>query len=214
MNIKSLDKKYIFILVLLTLSGVISWRSYFKTFVQQDTVNISTFPTEINGWTSIDLPLSDKEYAILETRNAFVRRYISPDQTKAVFLYIIYSQTNRKVAHEPELCYAGGGLTMVKKFKDSFTFQNKTYFAQNLLFEQGNRKDVVFYWFKVGNFYTDNYLYQQIQIAIKSLLGQPASSALIRLSAVTLDNNIAKAESDIKEFAGLIMPYLDEYLPE
>lgn len=212
MNLKN-NKKYIIILILITLSGIVSWRSYFQTYRQEDTVSIHSFPTEINGWTSEEMPMTEKEYAILETRNTFVRRYISPDQTKEVYLYIVYSQTNRRVAHEPELCYAGGGLTMVKKFKDSFQSQGKQYFAQNLLFEQGYRKDIVFYWFKVGNIFTDNYLYQQIQIAIKSLLGQSSSSALIRLSAITVNDGIPKATADIKEFAEMIIPLLEKHLP-
>ncbi len=208
-----IDKKYILIIILLILAGITSWRSYFQTYGQEDTVSIHTFPTEINGWTSIDIPLTEKEYSILETKNAFVRKYTSPDKSKEVFLYLIYSQTNRRVAHEPELCYSGGGLTLVRKFQDSFTYEGKTLHAQNLLFEQGNRKDIVFYWFKVGDTFTANYLMQQIQIAIKTLLRQPASSALIRLSAVTMDADVEKAQADIKEFARLIIPHLKKHLP-
>jgi EpsI family protein len=208
-----MDKKYIIIIILLVLAGFASWKNYFQTYRQKDTVSIHSFPEEIQGWTSEEIPMTEKEYAILETKNTFVRKYTSPDESKTVFLYVVYSQTNRRVAHEPELCYSGGGMTLVKKFQDTFTSGGRTYQAQHLRFEQGNRKDIVFYWFKVGDTFTASYLKQQILIAVKSLLGQPRSSALIRLSAVVLDHDTDKAVRDIKEFAGLIVPHLEQHLP-
>ena len=108
---KKFDKKFIFILSLIFIAGGISWYSYLKEYTQKDTVNIHDFPKTIGAWQSEELTITEDEYAILETKNAFARRYFQ-DSGKEVYLFIVYSQHNRKVSHPPELCYTGSGMTL------------------------------------------------------------------------------------------------------
>lgn len=207
---KNFSPKYIVILILLAIAGYISWSSFFKTYSQNDTVNIHTFPKTIAGWESEEMKITDEEYAILETKNAFSRQY--KKDGKSVVLFIVYSQNNRKVSHPPELCYAGSGMTLVNEVKQTWSIHQKDLGVSRLLFEYGPYKQIVSYWFKVGDTYTNNYWKQQLLIAIKSLLGQPASSALIRLSTNVPEGNVEKAEEDLKEFAATIYNELPKYL--
>src|SRR3989338_3669309 len=100
---KRFDKSTLFILGIFAVSLAISWQLYFKQYLQKDTVSISVFPEKIGPWRGEDIPLQDTDYEILETKNAFVRRYTTPEG-KEVFLFIVYSQNNRKVSHPPEIC--------------------------------------------------------------------------------------------------------------
>jgi EpsI family protein len=208
---KNFSAKYIVILILLAIAGYISWSSFFKTYTQSDTVNIHTFPKSISGWNAEELKITDEEYDILETKNAFSRSYKTSDG-KDVMLFIVYSQSNRKISHPPELCYSGSGMTLLSETADTWPLNSTQLKVNKLLFEYGPSKQVVTYWFKVGDTYTNNYWKQQWLIAYKSLLGQPASSALIRLSTVISNGDLRKGEEDLKEFTSLIFPQLPKYL--
>lgn len=209
---KSRNIKNLLILFLLILACTMSWSFYFKNYIQQDTVNIHVFPKEIGDWSSQELIITDDDYAVLETRNAFVRKYTSKE-SKEVHLFTVYSQNNRKVSHPPEICYTGGGITVLdNKSTEIKTNDNSIIPARKLTLEQGRFEHVAYYWFKVGDTFTSNYWKQQFRIALNTFLGKKASSALIRLSAVVENGNKSKSEEDIQDFARLILPHLKEHL--
>ena len=208
------DKKISLIIFLLLVSGAISWNQYFKKYRQKDTVNISAFPKKIDSWTSEDLPISEADYEILETRNVFVRKYTNSKGQEA-YLFLVYSQNNRKVSHPPEVCYTGGGVTISEHSLDTITVtsQNLLVEVNKLLLAKGNTKQVAIYWFKVGDSFTASYWKQQVLIALKTLARRPSSSALIRVSVTVADNNEAKAIAESKDFARRIIPEIFKYLP-
>lgn len=199
---------------LFILSAVVSWKMYFKKYVQKDTVNIHEFPREIAGWTSVDIPLTEEEYAILETKNAFTRRYKGPDGQE-IYLLMVYSQTNRKVSHPPEICYTGSGASIVGNEPASFEVPGleKPIRANKLTLEYGRVLQLSYYWFKVGDEYTSNYWKQQLLIAVKSLFDDSSSSALIRIASTVGEGGKEKAEESIRQFARLVVPLIPEYLP-
>lgn len=201
------------IIALLVLSGIISWHSFFKTFTQSDTVNIHLFPKTIGEWTSTELPITDEEYAILETKNAFVRKYSHPGK-EDVYLFIVYSHNNRKVSHPPEICYTGSGVDVLgnKKVTVHTSTSERTINVNQLKLEKGPLKEIAFYWFKVGHSYTSNYWKQQALIAMNFFLGRPSSSAIIRVSSDIQDSNEESAVMLLKSFTAQILPHLKLYL--
>lgn len=205
---------YWVVLAIFIFAGTLSWNLYFKVYRQEDTVDISSFPTEMEGWISTELPITEQEMEILETRNVFVRSYKNSSGDE-VALFVVYSQNNRKVSHPPEICYTGGGAAILRNEKDSVFSDHlkKEVAANRLTISKGKFNQIAFYWFKVGDSFTPNYWKQQGLIALKSFLGQPASSALIRISANVENNDTSKAISDIKEFGRLIFPHLYQHLP-
>jgi EpsI family protein len=208
-----MSKKVRPVLIILFVSGVIAWTLYFRVYHQSDTVNINNFPTTIGEWSSKDLPISDYDLSILETRNAFVREYSNP-QGQHIYLYTVYSQNNRKVSHPPEICYTGSGATIVSSVPDFFEGKDKAKIDVNrLVVEKGAESQIVLYWFKVGNTFTSNYWKQQSLIAINTLLGKPSSNALIRLSINIPSSGIDDGVSELKKFASLLLPTFIQYLP-
>lgn len=207
---------YIFILVLFIFAGYFSWKLYFKVYRQDDTVSIHSFPTTVGEWTSEELPLSATEKAILETDNAFVRRYTNSTGDE-VMLFIVYSQNNRKVSHPPEICYTGAGAAILNNAHDSFEVQTDDGLLEiagnRLTVEFGRYDQTVFYWFKVGDTFTGNYWEQQGLIALKSFLGKPSSSAMIRLSADVKNDDSKGTMAAIKTFGQAITPILPHHLP-
>ncbi|MBF0532567.1 MAG: EpsI family protein [Candidatus Omnitrophica bacterium] len=199
---------------LLIIAGIISWRFYFQAYIQQDSVSVHAFPRTVGKWTSEEIPISDNEYAILETRNVFIRKYTSPEKEE-VYLYVVYSQNNRKISHPPEICYTGGGETILSKknFLIPVSGPEKNLTVNELHLDQGTVEQISIYWFKVGSQFTSDYLKQQFLLALNSLTGKPSSSAMIRVSSVINGKDLTTTEDVVKKFSQLILPELKKYLP-
>ncbi|MDE2222730.1 MAG: EpsI family protein [Candidatus Omnitrophica bacterium] len=206
-------RQYMIILVCFIVAALASWKFYFDIAYQKDTVDIHQFPTSIQGWTSKDLFISKNDLAILETNNVFARKYTGP-QGQHVYLFIVYSQHNRKASHPPEVCYTGSGIHIDQDVRDSIPVAYKDLHipANRLLLQSGGFQQIALYWFKVGDVFTRNYWKQQILVAFDSLLGRDTGSALIRISA-DVNGDPKAAVSRIKGFTNLITPLLFKYLP-
>lgn len=201
--------------ICLIIVAIVSLNLYFKTADEVDTISIDHFPRVIGPWQSEDLPISKEDLSILETSNAFVRKYTNTVDGGEVFLFLVYSQHNRKVAHPPEICYLGSGVTITENVHDPIgvDYKNLTISTNRLKLLRRNLQHIAFYWFKVGNKFTANYWEQQLLIAVNALLGNSQGSALIRISADINEENQEKVVKDIKSFANLIAPSLYKYLP-
>jgi EpsI family protein len=205
----------LFIKITLGILMVLSWNLYFTNFSEKDTVKIIEFPKTIGSWTSEELPISKEDLSMLETDNAFVRRYTNRENGEEVYLYIVYSQHNRKVAHPPELCYTGAGVSIIQNVHDPIPveFKSLTIPTNRLKLLRKNYEHLAFYWFKVGEKFTANYWEEQILIAFNTLVGSKSGSSLIRVSADVVNDNQEKAIRNVKSFTNLITPALFQYLP-
>ncbi|MFH1282035.1 MAG: exosortase C-terminal domain/associated protein EpsI, partial [bacterium] len=156
-----------------------------------------------------DIPIPENDYAILETRNLFVREYKNK-QGQFVYLYLIYSEDNRKVSHPPEICLLGSGMTIVEKNPIQLTSPIK---AMKLIVEKEKIPQMYIYWFKAGNVYTDNYIKQQMKIVIDRMLGKRTAGAMIRISTDLKTNDKEEAFNLLKSFSNEISPLLAKYIP-
>lgn len=209
-----MNKQTLFLFALFIIAAFISWPLYFHNYAAPDTVSIHEFPMNVADWTAEEIPISDHDYSILETRNAFTRMYTRPDGGQ-VLLYIIYAQHNRKVAHPPEICYTGGGSTIIKKDTCTIPYgqEGKSVSVNKVFLDTDHHQQIMYYVFKIGNSFTPSYWRQQILIGLKTLLGQPSSSAMIRLTTVIEKNDADKAADLMNDFAADIFPLLPRYLP-
>ncbi len=208
------NKSFIILAVCLALSGILSWNLYFKKYLAKDTVDISYFPEKIGQWVSRDLPIAKEDYDILETKNVFVRLYKNREDQE-IYLFIVYAQNNRKVSHPPEVCYTGSGISILEHTIDSVLIPDGHVMLKvnELLLAKAQAKQLAYYWFKVGDSFTTSYWKQQILIALKTLTGKPASSALIRVSMDINNNDKSTAANLLKEFLASIIPLTPQYLP-
>lgn len=209
------QKKTRIIQIILLVAFILSLNLYFKTATEHDTVDINTFPRTIGSWTSEELPISSEDLSMLETKNAFVRKYTNNVDGGEVYLFLVYSQHNRKVAHPPEICYLGSGVSITENIHDPITveYNNLTIPTNRLKLLRKNLQHIAFYWFKVGNRFTSNYWEQQLLIALGAITGSSQGSALIRISADLVNDNQDKAVYSIKSFTNLITPILFKDLP-
>ena len=205
-----MNKNLIIVSVILTIVAIISIASYLPA--RKDAalgVKVADFPKQIGEWVGTDMPIDERSYEILETRNLFIREYKNP-QGDIVYLYMIYSEDNRKVSHPPEVCLLGSGITIADKTTIQLSAAVK---ATRLVVEKADTREEVIYWFKAGNLQTDKYLTQQLKIVIDRLSGKRTAGAMIRMTSSIKDDN-EKATIDLmKSFYAQIQPLLERYIP-
>ncbi|MFH0827561.1 MAG: exosortase C-terminal domain/associated protein EpsI [Candidatus Omnitrophota bacterium] len=203
------NKTFSAVVLILVISGIFGFSSYFSAPVDSKDTLIKNFPRVIGGWKAQDIPLDQRIYDLLETKNLIMRDYQDP-QGRIINLYIIYSQDNRKVSHPPEICLQGDGATVVEKTPLKISAAIK---ANKLAMEKKLTREIAVYWYKAGSHYTANYVDQQIRMSWDRLMGRKTSLSLIRVIAVVENNNDQEALSRIREFSALIEPLLPEYAP-
>jgi EpsI family protein len=204
------NRSFFVVITILAIVSVIGIVSYFPNrFDTGSKIKVAEFPKTIGEWTGTDIPLDEKVYQILETRNLFVRDYKNTSGD-TVNLYIVYSEDNRKVSHPPEVCLMGSGMTIADKSSIQITPSIR---ATKMIVEKADTRELVVYWFKAGNLQTDKYLKQQLKIVTDRMFGRRTSGALIRLSMEIKDGKQEEALALVKEFVREIETLLQRYVP-
>jgi EpsI family protein len=205
------NKNFVILTCILGLAALISLFSYIPTRSERgDKIMVKDFPMQVGLWQAKDIPLSERDFQILETRNLFVRDYTNPDQ-ESVNFYVVYSEDNRKASHPPEVCYMGSGLTIVDK--SSFQLTKNIKATKMTVEKEGVQNQLVVYWLKAGKFQTDKYLNQQFKMVMDRTFGRKTSGALLRLSTDIKNDNTEEALERIREFAREIEPLVEKYIP-
>ena len=204
-----MKKQFIAVLCVLIAAAAISMSSYLASRSPDDNgVDISDFPKQIGEWSSQDIALDKRVYDLLETDNLIMRNYTDPDG-RLINLYIIYSRTNRKVAHPPEICLQGDGALITGKrpvkLTDSIT-------ATELILDGNKNKEITLYWYKAGKKFTNDYVKQQLDMSLKIITGQKTSIAMIRL-ITPYEGDKVDEFAMLQSFARSIEPLLEQYLP-
>ena len=208
------NKKYLTIVILLLITITISWGFYFNDYQHKDSINIKDFPTTIDQWSSKDLPIDKSDLVILETKNAFLRRY-TDDKGRRVYLYIVYSESSPKATNPPEVFYNELGVSIIDKGKKYITIASSdiTFKVNWLLLDNDENQQMVYYLYKVGDTYTHSYWKQRALAAFYNVIGKKTGSALIRISTNIVNGQQKEAIDLTNEFACLIIPQLMQRIP-
>jgi len=197
------------IIVLLVIAAGLSVALYFRPVDETASVKITNFPMEIGEWHGKDIQLEEKVYKILETRNLVMREYKNIATNQVVYLYIVASDINRRVAHPPEVCYTGDGVEILEKKEANLGFLKVDSFISR---KNGN-ESLIFYWFKAGDKFTTSYLIQQAKSAVNQMMGKNTGSALIRVSTDIINKDKEKASQLLQEFSRKIIPIVLKNTP-
>ncbi|MCM8782510.1 MAG: EpsI family protein [Candidatus Omnitrophica bacterium] len=199
------NRSFIIVIAILLVVAIIGSRAYLPTrFDAASIATVTDFPRQIGDWTGEDIPINELTYNILETKNVVMRKYKNKNGD-AVYLYIVYSEQNRRVVHPPEICMTGAGMNILEKNPIQLTDSIR---AVRMLMEKAPLRELVVYWFKVGDFYTDKFLKQQLRVAWEHTLGRRMPAGLIRLSTTIKDNDEKTALELLRTFASLIQTLL------
>jgi len=208
------NNNFLITVIILTVVALIAVPFYYYVPNSKEEASVSNIPLELGDWKGKDLEIEERVFEILETRNLIMREYESK-QGEKVYLYIVYSQDNRKVSHPPELCMEGEGLTVKSKEVIPFVLsQNITIKANKFIIEGSKVRNLVVYWYKAGSAYMTDYLKQQLKVALDRLSFKRTCGALIRISVVLSEEDDQEKKLQlISNFCKELYPYLDKVIP-
>lgn len=204
------NRTFFIVVGILVFAAVIGLSAYLPSRVESGKeVRMEVFPTVIGDWQGTDMELSKRDFEILETTNLIMREYKN-SKAESVYLYIVYSGDNRNVVHPPEICYTGGGATIIAK---SVTPLTPVISANKFVIEDKDTHQLVTYWFKSTNVNTYDYFKQQFKVVVDRMLRKKTSGALIRISTTMKGDDEKTALELVKGFAAQIEPLLAKYVP-
>lgn len=198
---------FIALIIVLLAAGAVSLELFNREMSASDKLDVHVFPMTVGEWQGRELPITEKEYNILETRNLISREYVNHAGDK-LYLLIIYSETNRSVFHPPEVCMIGGGIAITDKQIEKFDVGNKIFTTNKLFAEKGQFKEIILNCYKAGNMYTSNFYLQQTRLAIHQIFGKNVPSATLRVS-MSIGKDQASTLAILKEFLSKSAEILD-----
>jgi EpsI family protein len=203
-------KRYLIVTGLLSATFFITFGAY-STRDYSGELYTRNIPIVIGNWYGKDFSMDERTYEILETRDAIMREYTNQDGESVLFA-LVFSQNNRKVAHPPEVCFAGGGWERAKRDTEIITVGDQEIKVNRLILQKNSGKQIVLYLYKSGDKLVSNYYVQQFNIVLNGMLHKDTSSALIRISSIT-NSNEDRTLALTKKFTGEIIPILEKLLP-
>lgn len=169
------------------------------------------FPTLLGEWRGIDLPVSDRQYGLLESRDVLLREFRQRGTGPAVLACVAVAGGNRKVAHPPEVCYRGQGFEIHDLREVTFRHGDEEWAVQRLRISYRGEPELVLSWYRVGDRTTASYLYQQ-WLGLVAEFGHPDRlSALVRIS-VPIEGDESAAEQRIAGFCSEFLPALEKHV--
>ena len=156
------------------------------TFHVDETQNpvFQKFPYELGGWKGKEVPVDEKTYEILETRNVLSRLYENA-AGQQMHLLLVGSFKDRRVAHPPEVCYLSSNFIILDEKEKTLPVDGeqiavKSFLARNE--RHPEHEELVVYLYKVGDRFTTSYYSQQLQFAADRLAKRDSGVLLIRLA--------------------------------
>lgn len=199
---------FVLLVVMLIGAATVSLGLFNRDMKAKDKLDVHAFPMKVGQWQGRELPITEKEYEILETRNLISREYTNRAGEK-LYLLIIYSETNRSVFHPPEVCMIGSGLCITDKQVDEFKVGGKNFTTNKLFAEKGAFKEVILNCYKAGGVYTSNFYFQQSYLALHQMFGRGVPGATLRVSA-SVGKDGAQTLAMLKQFLGESAGILDK----
>ena len=164
-------------------------------------VDLTSIPTEIDGWVGSEVEISDDTVKVLNTHSFINRIYREPTGT-AISLHIA-NWTNpvtiTSAPHHPETCYAGAGWSVIARRTTGFSTVKGKVPIELILFRKGQQYVVTGHWFRTGDVtYIDSKGFQSQRRRFWGSKSWPNTTKfLIQVGAPSLD----AAEASIVKFA-------------
>ncbi|WP_455388693.1 VPLPA-CTERM-specific exosortase XrtD [Petrachloros mirabilis] len=176
------------------------------------------FPMELAGWRGTSMVLERQYVDVLRFDDYLLADYQAPT-AGSVNLYVAYYRSQKKgqSAHSPKTCLPGGGweLSSMTETEIAASDGGRALRANRVVIRKGDERQVVLYWFKQRDrLLTDEYM---VKAALfwDSLTRRRSDGALVRLIAPLVPGEDEEsADRRLNQFAALVEPMLDGYVPD
>jgi exosortase D (VPLPA-CTERM-specific) len=176
------------------------------------------FPSQIETWSGRRSALEQIYLDALKLDDYVIADYMRGGRELVNFYVAWYdSQRAGNSAHSPRSCLPGGGWRM-RQFEQvevaDVLVAGKPLRVNRVQIELGSRKQLVYYWFQQrGRVITNEFLVKWY-LFMDSLTRQRTDGALVRLvTPLEIGEPMEKADRRLAEFAGQVVPRLEQYVP-
>lgn len=180
---------------------------------------LTEFPMQFGSWVGRDTSLPASFLAVLGPGDFLTRIYSQPEQAMPMDLYIAYfpSQRTGDTIHSPKNCLPGAGWAPVSSTHILIQRPGggSPLKVNRYILGMGERRMVVLYWYQAhGRAVASEYSAKFYLVADAMRLNR-TDGALVRvLTPVAAGKeSVDDAERRAVDFARLIIPSLDDYIP-
>ncbi|MBW1613684.1 MAG: EpsI family protein [Deltaproteobacteria bacterium] len=179
--------------------------------------SFSTFPKQIGEWVGKEEHFDKRIYDIVGVDDSILSNYHTSDGQQ-VQLYVGFYRSQREgdLIHSPKHCMPGAGWNIIRTSIEELIIPNHNpgkIKCIKLILQKGTQRQVVLYWFQSrGRFISSEYM-QKIYLVIDSIIKHRTDGSFVRLIAPVERDNEGEALEAIKDFAKLLIPILQEYIP-
>jgi EpsI family protein len=166
-------------------------------------------PARLGAWQGTDLPIDARVHDLLETDDVLLRRYRSA--ADLVDVLVVHAADSRKVAHPPEICFAGGGF--VARDNGYAGLPATAIPARRLVLDHDRGSLLVYYWYRIDGRDGASYIGHELSSLWSRLRRRGTEASMIRLSTPLDAAGVPAAETRIERFAAEALPGILERLP-
>ena len=177
----------------------------------------STFPKKIGEWVGDEQRFDKRVYDVLGVDDSILANYLTLDG-RQVQLYVGFYQSQREgdLIHSPKNCMPGAGWKIIAASIEDLVVSKHNPENINLIklvLQKGVQRQIVLYWFQSrGRIIASEYS-KLIYLVIDSITRHRTDGSFVRLIAPVVGEDEERTLKDLKDFAKLLMPVLQEYIP-
>jgi EpsI family protein len=201
-------------IMLLTMAGL---RIISHTEEIHPNKSFSSFPIQMGDWKGTKQHFPENILDVLGVDDYFLANYKKTNNFW-INLYVGFYQSQREgdLIHSPKNCMPGSGWnithTELEELEISGTPPRKIKVIK-LITRKGPYKQITLYWFQSrGRIISSEYM-QKIWLVVDSITRHRTDGSFVRLIAPIIGNDEERSLNQLKDFAGQLMPVLNEYIP-
>ena len=171
---------------------------------------LSTIPAVIEGYSSVDAPLSKETQRVAGMSNYLSRLY--GDQAFTVYVGYYESQTQGRTIHSPKNCLPGAGWEAISSGERRLATALGQVAVNRYIITKGNARALVYYWYQGrGRISANEYRVKWELIRDASVLRR-TDEALVRI-VVPITSSETDAEALATRVAGSLIGSVNQVLP-
>jgi EpsI family protein len=195
---------------ILAAAGLLSvWLSAQWYAPKGDGSYLKDFPIDHEDWKGERIEMDKIVADVLETDALVLNRY-KRDQ-KSVLLAIVYYPDAKVDFHTPEACYKATGVKIKKRIKPISLNAVGSVDVNELDIDRGSSKELVYYFYKSGNFIGNSYNRLRFNLVLNNLFSKEKSGALVRISTPVIGDG-DDPDSRLLRFLDDFVPLFKKYL--
>ena len=179
---------------------------------------LAEFPMKVGQWQGKKDKFDDRIYKALGVDDSVLADYRNKDgDTVGLYVGFYRSQREGDIIHSPKNCMPGSGWKITNTEIEDVEvpgLENGRFKAIKLRMKKGPFVNISLYWFQSrGRFISSEYA-QKLYLVIDSMTKHRTDGSFVRLiTPVVAGGDEQKALNNLKEFAALIIPLLEQHLP-